>query len=66
VGLYKEVQKGPSPGKRCELNQSMQYRLESVDPTYFPLENRSMRLYSIRTIQGRVPFESMLANDFSR
>src|SRR5713226_6072706 len=32
---------------------------------YFPLENQSIRLYSIRTRQGSVPFESTLANDFS-
>jgi len=32
---------------------------------YFPLENRSVRLYSIRTRQGSVPFESTLTNDFS-
>jgi hypothetical protein len=31
---------------------------------YFPLENRSVRLYSIRLSQGVVPFESALANDF--
>src|SRR6266850_8109987 len=31
---------------------------------YFPLENRSVRLYSIRPSQGGVSFESTLANDF--
>jgi hypothetical protein len=31
---------------------------------YFPLENRSVRLYSIRPGQGGVPFESTLANHF--
>jgi hypothetical protein len=31
---------------------------------YVPLENRSVRLYSIRPSQGGVPFESTLANDF--
>jgi len=31
---------------------------------YFPLENRSVRLYSIRPSQDGIPFESALANDF--
>jgi hypothetical protein len=31
---------------------------------YFRLENRSVRLYPIRTRQGGVSFESTLANDF--
>src|SRR5713226_8763926 len=30
---------------------------------YFPLQNRSVRLYSIRTIQGSISFESTLANE---
>src|SRR5882757_5424127 len=38
--------------------------IKSVDPTVLPLENRSVRLYSIRPKQGGVAFELMLANDF--
>jgi hypothetical protein len=32
---------------------------------FMPLEDRSVRLYSIRTKQGSVPFESTLANEIS-
>jgi len=38
--------------------------IKSVDPTVLLLENRSVRLYSIRPKQVGVAFESMLANDF--
>ena len=38
--------------------------IKSLDPTILPLENRTVRVYSIRPKQGGVAFESMLANDF--
>src|SRR4030081_4006118 len=38
--------------------------IKSVDPTILPLENRFVRLSSIRPKRGGVAFESMLANDF--
>jgi len=46
-------------------------RAQPVDATpsnqlfrqYFPLQNRSVRLYSIRTIQGSISFESTLASE---
>jgi hypothetical protein len=38
--------------------------IKAADPTILPLENRSVRLYSIRPSQGGVPFESTFANGF--
>ena len=54
-----------------KLNTWLTLPAQPVDATpsnelirqYFPLENRSVRLYSIRPSQGGVPFESTLANE---
>ena len=51
--------------KSCELNRSMQHHLITQCHSTSPTENRSVRLSSVRTKQGSVPFDSMLANDFS-
>src|SRR3989442_13356516 len=39
----------------CELNRSTQHYSNQLIRQYFPLENRSVRLYSIRPSQGSVP-----------
>jgi hypothetical protein len=62
--LWKSLSVPHISGKRLPVQRVDATPFNQLIRQYFPLENRSVRLYSIRPSQGGVPFASTLVNDF--